>query len=96
MANTYDVGDKVRITGTFQLNGADSDPSVVHAHYKDPSGSQTDIVYLTDAQPVKSATGVYYFDISVDEAGTWWYRMDDNDTNVATEGYFHVRATNFT
>ena len=97
MTNTYDVGDKVTITGTFKQSGSETDPAAVHGHFKGPSDSaQTDYIYGTDAELTKSSTGVYTFDISIDEKGEWWYRMDDNDTNVATEGFFFVRDPQFT
>jgi hypothetical protein len=94
--NIYDKGDTVTITGTFRQNGVLGDPAAVHAHYKDPSGNQEDLVYGVDAELTKSSTGIYTFDIALDEDGDWWYRMDDNDTNVGAEGRLNVRTSEFT
>lgn len=93
MANQYDVGDKPKITGTFKQDGVVGDPAAVVAKFKDPSGSTTTYTYGTDAELVRASAGVYYFYIDIDEAGFWYYRMSDNDENVATEGYFVVRQS---
>jgi hypothetical protein len=82
MANEYDIGDLVRIQGTF--TDADSvafDPDVVTAKYLDPSGNTT-----TDASPTNSATGVYYIDVPVDEYGTWYYRFEGKTSGDALQG----------
>lgn len=93
--NKYDIGDKVTITGTFtDANDSAVDPAAVRGHYKKPGETTITYIYGTDAELTKDATGVYSFDISLDVAGTWYYRMDDNDANVATEGYFRVRESN--
>ena len=93
--NKYDVGDKVKITGTFKYEGVETDPSVVEAHYRLNSGDIVSLVYGVDAELVKVSTGVYYFTILTTGKGTYKYRMDDGEANVATEGTFEVRRTNF-
>jgi len=95
MANTYDVGDVVRITGTFtNASGTAIDPSTVTGKYKDPSGNIT-----TDNAPTNSATGVYYFDVVVDESGKWYYEIrgfaSGPVANGAAQGYFNVRDSQF-
>jgi hypothetical protein len=82
MTNEYDVGDLVRIQGTFtDAAGAAFDPDVVTAKYLDPSGNAT-----TDASPTKSATGVYYTDVTIDELGTWYYRFEGTAAGGAKQG----------
>lgn len=94
MANTYDMGEKVKITGTFTLNGEPADPATVRIYYKDPSGTIVTKTYGVDPEIAKESSGVYSFSISLDEAGSWYYRMDDGGNNVAAEGQFQVRISN--
>ena len=98
MANTYDVGDKARCTCTYTDNaGTVHDPAVVSLAYKDPSGNTTTLIYGTDAELVKSSTGVYYADIDVDEAGTWRVRCYATGSGQsAGESYFIVREQTVT
>lgn len=93
--NVYDVGDLVRVEGEFRnLAGALTDPTAVVCKYQDPSGNETTVTYPTSI--VKVATGVYYLDISIDEAGTWYYRWNGTgDVQAAGEHEFTVRATEF-
>ena len=94
MANTYDVGDLVRVTGTFTNSaGAAADPTAVLFKYKDPSGNKTTLTYGTDVSVVKSSTGVYYVDVNVDEIGYWYYRWQATGTGQsAGESYFIAQA----
>ena len=96
MANTYDVGDLARVTGTFTNSaGTAVDPTVVKLSYKDPSENITTLTYGTDASVIKSATGVYYCDVSIDEAGVWWFRWWATGTGQsASESWFDVRKQN--
>lgn len=99
MANTYDVGDLVRVTGTFtDADGAATDPDVVRIKYQDPSGNDTTDLYGTN-NTVKSATGVYYLDIDIDEAGTWYYRVEGETSaqvgQGAAESFFEAKASQF-
>ena len=95
MANIYDIGDLVQVEGTFtDADDVATDPNVVRCKYKDPSGNET-----TDSSPTKSATGVYYSNIEVDEAGTWYYRFEGESSGGSNQGaeeaYFHVRKSEF-
>ncbi len=82
--NSYHVGDKVRCTGTFETAaGTDTDPSAVYCRVKTPSGTTTTYTYGVDAALVKSATGIYYVDVSITEAGTWHYRFYSTGTGQA-------------
>jgi len=97
VANKYEVGDLVRITGTFtNAAGANVDPTIVRGKYKDPSGNAA-----TESSPTNSAVGVYYFDIDVDEAGIWYYRFEGESAAPAStaqganESYFNVSSSQF-
>ena len=77
MAETdYEVGDARRLQGTFtDINDAAADPTTVTFKIKPPTAANvTTYVYGTDAEVVKSATGVYYVDWTIAEVGTHsWY-----------------------
>ena len=74
MATTYDVGDLIRITGTFtDAEDAAIDPNVILASYKDPSDVEVSLTSTTGI--TKDSTGVYYFDMDLDEEGKWRYRI---------------------
>ena len=102
MANSYHVGDAVRISTTTAFTNASAaafDPDVVRGKFKDPSGTITIYVYGTDAELVKDGTGDYHFDIEVDEGGTWYYRIEGETSagvaNGADEGTFEAEESEF-
>lgn len=72
--NAYDVGDVVRLTGTFAVGGTNTDPSTVTLYVEDPGGNVATLTYA-DEELTKSGTGVYYYDQAIDEAGLWKYRF---------------------
>ena len=50
MANTYDVGDQVRVSAVFKnAAGTDTDPTAVTCKVKTPAGAITTYTYGTDA-----------------------------------------------
>lgn len=97
MAGSYDKGSQVKISCTFtDVNGVAVDPTTVTVKYENPSGTETVFVYGTDAEVVKSAVGVYYVLVDVDETGTWYYRFDGAGAAVAaSEAEFYVRSSEF-
>ena len=97
MANTYDIGDVIRVTGTWtDTDGTAVDPGALTFSFKDPSDNSTTYTYDTDAELVKDATGVYYVDVTIDEEGTWFYRFASTSSNVAAaEGYFFAAPSQF-
>lgn len=97
MPNLYDVGDEVRVTGTFtDADGNVQDPTALTFKFTDPSGNTVTYTYGTDAELVKSGTGVYYVDIDIDESGTWWFRFAATGAGrAADEAYFLVEESRF-
>jgi hypothetical protein len=95
--NLYDYGAEVRCTGTFKQGGTNADPAVIKFDYIDPAtGSVVTYVYVTDAELVRSATGVYYVDLAAATAGDWWYRFYSTGTGkAAREKMFQVRTSQF-
>jgi hypothetical protein len=93
---TYDVGDKISLTALFKNSSATlTDPTVTKLRYEDPSGNETTLTYGTDpASSIdKTATGTFVAYLTLDEAGTWYYRWIGTGAVVAQEeGTFDVRA----
>ena len=94
MANTYDIGDLVRITSAFTTQaGTAVDPSTVTARVKDPSGTTT--VFTYPASVAKDATGDYHADFVPTLAGVHYYRWEGTGSAVAaSEAFFYVQASN--
>ena len=65
---TYDKGDQVRVTATFTTANVNADPTGegdgVSVQHRQPSGNVS-----PDPTPVRSETGVYYVDVTLDEVG---------------------------
>lgn len=92
MAGPYDKGDTIRITCTFTNSaGTATDPTAVVARLQDPAGTET------TPSTTKSATGVYYFDVTPALSGTYYYRFEGTGALVAAspDGSFNVRSTEF-
>lgn len=72
MANAYWKNQVVRLSCTFAVGGAATDPTTVTLIVKDPSGTSDTYTYAL-SQVTKSGTGAYYKDVTLDEAGPWHY-----------------------
>ena len=96
MAHTYDKGDTVRASATFtDADGLGVDPGTVTFKVLDPSGNEASYVY-GGVEVIKTATGIYYIDILIDESGTWHFRCEGTGTDAAaSESYFSVRVSKF-
>lgn len=80
MADPIYLNDTLRVTFTFtDTAGAVTDPTTVTLSFRPPQGGWRDYVYGTDAAVVKSATGIYYVDVSCNRLGKWTYKaVGDN------------------
>ena len=95
--NTYDIGDLVRVSAVFKnASGEAADPTTVRVQYKNSAaGVLVSMLYGTDSEVIKCATGEYYLDIEVDQAGMWHYKWVGGGVVTAVEeGFFRVRETN--
>jgi hypothetical protein len=98
MANTYGIGNGVRVSVKFRAvqTGAYVDPTTVTVLVKDPSLNVVPWVYGVDAEVQKTATGLYFFVVDADEAGVWEYRWEGTGVNqAASEGSFTVTPSVF-
>lgn len=96
MANTYDIGDKARITLALTVDDVATDPSGLSFILRNPAGTLTTYVYGTDAQLEKTGTGAYRVDYSLTGVapGIYRYRWVATGTGQgAEEGWFEVRPT---
>lgn len=98
--NEYDVGDLIRCTGTFtDASDTETDPDTVTFKARGPSGNITTYVYGVDAEVVKSSTGVYYVNLTIDESGFWYYRFagtaSDDTAQGADENHFKIELSAF-
>lgn len=96
MTNTYEIGNLIKVTGTFtDSDGTVQDPTALTVYYKDPSDNITELVYLTDSDVIQASTGVYTVNISVDEEGKWYYRFKGTGSaQAAGESFFRVSKLN--
>jgi hypothetical protein len=92
----YDIGDMIRLSGSFTNSaGTATDPTTVTLKVKDPSGNIDTYTYAL-SEVTKDSTGAYHKDITIDEAGQWYYRFVGTGTVAAAEeGEFEVRDSQF-
>jgi hypothetical protein len=70
MSDKNYVGQRVRFTVSFTVDDVLTDPTTVTFKTKDP-GRNTDSYTYAGGTVTKSATGVYYRDVELDEEGKW-------------------------
>ena len=95
MANSYDIGDRVRVSLAFSDDASKpADPTTVRGRFRDPSGVVTTYIYPTNV--TKDSVGNYHFDIDPDADGEWRYRGEgEGAVRAAAEGRFSVRDSAF-
>lgn len=80
----YNVGDKVRCTGNLATTGGTPTNSTdVYGWVRNPSGTVTTYHYGVGNELVKSAVGVYYFDVDINASGRWYYGFYSTGTAQA-------------
>jgi hypothetical protein len=95
MANIYKINQGVRISITFTVEGAATDPDTVTLKVKDPLGNE--VIYTYSGDITRSAKGAYYKDVVVDSPGYWHYRWEGTGSCIAAdEDTFFVRNSEFT
>ena len=69
----YEYGSSPTITATIKnAAGTLVDPATLTFKFKQETGATTTYVYGTDAELVKSVTGVYYVELLCDGGGYWY------------------------
>lgn len=95
--NTHPKGTNIRVTATFEdAAGTDLDPTTVAVTLQTPEYNETLYTYSSDAALVKSATGIYYIDVSADSSGWWAARWRATGTGAtAFEHHFYISPSEF-
>ena len=81
MTNSYQIGQRVKITATFVDDSSPpvaTDPTTVVARVKGPDGVETSYTYPDTV--VKESTGVYSLEVDIEDAGLLWYRFEGTGT----------------
>jgi len=87
----YDKGDQVRITATFTSDSVNTDPTDdaddVQVRHRRPSRKDVNGVAAQDTYPTatKTATGVYFVDLLLDEEGVHTVRVKGLEGVVAAD-----------
>ena len=84
--NHYDVGDLVKIQGTFTDSAGEAvEPNAVFVKVKPPTGTMLSYEYTVDAEVVWSSKGIYYVHVDADEHGIWLYRFSSTGAGQAAD-----------
>lgn len=81
----------VRIEATFRNSaGVVTEPTAVKLEVRSPAG------VITEHSPTKVSTGVWRYDLFVEESGTWeWAFVGTGTVEAAEEGSFEVGPSHF-
>ena len=93
MAETYDVGDGIKLAITFQAGtpAVDTDPSTVTLLIRDPDAVVVSYTYAA-AEITKDATGKYSKIIDLTKAGIWsWRWIGTGSVKASEQGQVTVR-----
>lgn len=82
VAASFNKGDLVRVYGTI-AGTVNVDPTSVYFNLETPGGAKSTFQYNVGGTVQRSATGIYYADVSLGTAGTWYYRFYSTGTGQA-------------
>lgn len=86
VTTAYDVGDLRRLQVTWSdIAGAAADPTAVALHVLEPDGTVVSKTYA-GGDVIRGATGVYYYDFSITQAGRHQVRWIATGALQAAEG----------
>jgi hypothetical protein len=88
--NVYDVGDRVRLSGSFSINGVKTNPTLAQCRVMGPDGEP--ITYIAP-DVVNDDVGDFHVDVSVNQGGRWYYKwIGTGAVESVAEKYFQVRT----
>lgn len=96
MSYDFIIGSTARIPVTITdiAGNAPADPGGLVLKVRRPDKTLFTLTYGTDAALVKSATGMYYTDLLLDQSGSWKWRWEAAAPNTGVaEGALDVRAS---
>lgn len=79
----YDIGDTIRTSASFTVNGVATDPTTVTATVRSPSGTSTAYTWA-GATVTRNSAGNFQLDFVVTEAGRWFVRWVGTGAAAAT------------
>ena len=82
---SYDIGNKIRMTGTFTDpldSDAAVDPSSVYCSVRTPGNVTTTYQNGVDSEITNSSTGIYYIDLALNDDGDWYVRWWGKDSST--------------
>jgi uncharacterized protein YfaS (alpha-2-macroglobulin family) len=77
----FDIGDRLKVTGTFTVAGAATDPSAITVRIRKPDGTETSTAATDDP----SAVGKWLHEFDVTMAGVWSVAMKGTGPATASE-----------
>lgn len=94
MANTYDIGNVIRLTGTFRdASGTLVDPTIIQLNVR-PYGGEIETFTFEADQVLFLSTGIYYYDYTPLTAAKYFYRfIGGGDVIAAGDNSFDVSAS---
>lgn len=93
--NIYNYGETVKISGVFTAAGVLTNPTTVTLKIHTPAGVETSYTYAA-GEVTREATGKYYREVLVNEAGEWFYRWEGTGAvQGADEDSLFVQDTEF-
>lgn len=93
-ANSYVVGDVIRVYGVFTANGVATDPTTITLYIKSTPTGQSTFTYA-GAQIVRDSIGNYHYDYTTTASGTYYYRYEATGTVVAAAEGIFAATSNF-
>jgi len=104
MGSTYDIGDVIRVTGTFtDTGGTVGDPTTVNFLFDTPTSTAPTTATRTSTAAgdvggiTKASTGVYEYDITSTGRGLYEWRYTSTGSLAASgESWFSVRPRRVT
>ena len=81
--DAYDLGDTRRLSAAFTVAGNSppaTDPTTLTFKMREPDGTVTTYVYVTDAEVVRDSLGNFHVDWLLAQVGRHTYRWVDTGT----------------
>lgn len=83
--DNLNVGDVVRLRSVFTVLDVNTDPTTITLEVQSPSGTTTSYTYA-DEEITREGAGIYYYNLSVNEAGWWVYQWTGTGTVEVVQG----------
>ena len=89
-------GDTIRFSVTFSVAEVNTDPTTVTFRTKNPNGVVTSFIYLTDAELIKTAVGIFNIELALNLVGEHHYRWEGGGPSApgVSEGRIRIDRSN--